>query len=208
MPVAERTEILARVSDQVQELSRMVASVTDLARGEPLQRERSQLRFDLVAREALDAARRDWPQVKFEDDLAECTVHASADRVRVAVRNLLDNAAKFGPPAGPIEVRLAGGVLTVRDHGPGIDPDDLPFIFDRFYRATSSRSAPGSGLGLAVVQEIALGHGGSVTADPAPGGGTIVRLVIPGRRLAENEPAWGNAAARPSDVMAATTRSD
>jgi two-component system, OmpR family, sensor histidine kinase MprB len=209
MPVAERTEILARVSDQVQELSRMVASVTDLARGEPLQRERSQLRFDAVAREALDAARRDWPQVKFEDDLAECTVHASADRVRVAVRNLLDNAAKFGPPAGPIEVRLADGVLTVRDHGPGIDPDDLPFIFDRFYRATSSRSAPGSGLGLAVVQEIAFGHGGSVTADPAPGGGTIMRLVIPGRRQAEDEPAWGNAASRPSDVMAATTaRSD
>jgi len=208
MPEAERTEILARVSDQVQELSRMVASVTDLARGEPLQRERSQLRFDAVARDALDAARRDWPNIKFESDLAECTVHASADRLRVAVRNLLDNAAKFGPPAGPIEVRLTHGVLTVRDHGPGIDPDDLPFIFDRFYRATSSRSAPGSGLGLAVVQEIALGHGGWVTADPAPGGGTIMRLGIPSHRPAEDQPGWGNAST-PSDVMAATTgRSD
>jgi two-component system sensor histidine kinase MprB len=180
MPAAERTEILGRVADQVEELSRLVVSVTDLARGEPLQRERSQIRFDAVASDALDAARRDWPQTDFDADLADCTVHGSADRLRVAVKNLLDNAAKFGPVEGPIQVRLADGELTVRDHGPGIDPDDLPFIFDRFYRATSSRSAPGAGLGLAVVREIALGHGGTVTADPAPGGGTMMRFTLPG----------------------------
>ena len=182
MPAAERNEVLARVADQVEELSRLVVSVTDLARGEPLQRERSQIRFDAVTSDALDAARRDWPKTEFDADLAPCTVNGSADRLRVAVKNLLDNAAKFGPPEGPIEVRLADGELTVRDHGPGIDPDDLPFIFDRFYRATSSRSAPGAGLGLAVVREIALGHGGMVTADPAPGGGTVMRFRLPGRR--------------------------
>ena len=182
MPAAERTEILGRVADQVEELSRLVVSVTDLARGEPLQKERSQVRFDAVASDALDAARRDWPSTEFDADLAPCTVDGSADRLRVAVRNLLDNAAKFGPPEGPIQVRLADGELTVRDHGPGIDPGDLPFIFDRFYRATSSRSAPGAGLGLAVVREIALGHGGTVTADPAPGGGTVMRLRLSGRR--------------------------
>ncbi len=182
MPAAERTEILARVADQVEELSRLVVSVTDLARGEPLQKERSQVRFDAVASDALDAARRDWPKTEFDADLAACTVDGSADRLRVAVKNLLDNAAKFGPPEGPIQVRLADGELTVRDHGPGIDADDLPFVFDRFYRATSSRSAPGAGLGLAVVREIALGHGGTVTADPAPGGGTVIRLRLSGRR--------------------------
>ena len=85
--------------------------------------------------EALDAARRDWPKTEFDADLAGCTVDGSADRLRVAVKNLLDNAAKFGPPEGPVEVRLADGELTVRDHGPGIAPDDLPFVFDRFYRA-------------------------------------------------------------------------
>jgi two-component system, OmpR family, sensor histidine kinase MprB len=202
MPAAERTEILARVADQVEELSRLVVSVTDLARGEPLQRERSQIRFDAVTSDALDAARRDWPNTEFDADLGPCTVNASADRLRVAVKNLLDNAAKFGPPEGPIEVRLADGELTVRDHGPGIDPDDLPFIFDRFYRATSSRSAPGAGLGLAVVREIALGHGGMVTADPAPGGGTVMRFSLPGRRRPEPRAEDNDRTRRPG-VMAA-----
>jgi two-component system sensor histidine kinase MprB len=202
MPAAERTEILARVVDQVQELSRLVVSVTDLARGEPLQKERAQIRFDAAASDALDAARRDWPNTEFDADLAPCTVDGSADRLRVAIKNLLDNAAKFGPPEGPIQVRLADGELTVRDHGPGIDPDDLPFIFDRFYRATSSRAAPGAGLGLAVVREIALGHGGTVTADPASGGGTVMRFRIPSRRQPD-PPAKGNAVTGRPGVMAA-----
>jgi two-component system sensor histidine kinase MprB len=204
MPAAERTEILARVADQVEELSRLVASVTDLARGEPLQKERSQVRFDAVASDALDAARRDWPKTEFDADLSPCTVDGSADRLRVVVKNLLDNAAKFGPPEGPIEVRLADGELTVRDHGPGIDPDDLPFVFDRFYRATSSRSAPGAGLGLAVVREIALGHGGTVTADPAPGGGTVMRFSLSGRRAPDPAASAPAAPDRPG-VMAAPT---
>jgi two-component system sensor histidine kinase MprB len=95
------------------------------------------------------------------------------------VKNLLDNAAKFGPPQGPVEVRLADGELTVRDHGPGIEDHDLPFVFDRFYRALSSRSAPGSGLGLAVVQEIVTWHDGMVTAEQAPDAGTVMRIELP-----------------------------
>ena len=202
MPAAERTEILTRVVDQVEELSRLVVSVTDLARGEPLQKERSQIRFDAVASDALDAARRDWPKTEFDADLAGCTVVGSADRVRVAVKNLLDNAAKFGPTEGPVQVRLADGELTVRDHGPGVDPNDLPFIFDRFYRATSSRSAPGAGLGLAVVREIALGHGGTVTADLAPDGGMLMRFGLPCRRPPD-PPARGSAVTGRPGVMAA-----
>jgi two-component system sensor histidine kinase MprB len=179
MPAAERAEVLDRLSGQAAELSRLVASVTDLARGEPLPKDRSRVRLDAVTSEALDAARRDWPTTEFDADLARCTVDGSADRLRVAVRNLLDNAAKFGPPEGPVRVRLANGELTVRDHGAGIAPDDLPFVFDRFYRALSSRGAPGSGLGLAVVREIAHGHGGEVAAEPARGGGTLMRLTLP-----------------------------
>jgi two-component system, OmpR family, sensor histidine kinase MprB len=76
-------------------------------------------------------------------------------------------------------VRLSGGEFTVRDHGPGIAEEDLPFIFDRFYRALSSRSAPGSGLGLAVVREIVVRHGGTVAAESAPGGGSVMRLTLP-----------------------------
>ena len=124
-------------------------------------------------------ARRDWPKTEFSSHLAGDVVAGTAERLRVAVKNLLDNAAKFGPPEGPVELRLVGGELTVRDHGPGIDDEDLPFVFDRFYRALSSRAAPGSGLGLAVVREIVTCHGGTITAEPARGGGTVMRLTLP-----------------------------
>jgi len=179
LPAAERQEVLMRVGDQVAELSRLVASVTDLARGEPPAADWAVLRLDEVAAEALEAARRDWPKADFVADLRPCTVDGSAERLRVAVKNLLDNSVKFGPPEGPVEVLLSRGEFTVRDHGPGIDPDDLPFVFDRFYRAPSSRAAAGSGLGLAVVREIAHGHAGTITAEPAAGGGTVMRLTLP-----------------------------
>jgi len=182
LPAAERREVLARVTDQVAELGRLVASVTDLARGEPLVTDRVPVSLNAVTADALEAARRDWPATEFSAHLDGGVVEGSAERLRVAVKNLLDNAAKFGPPEGPVEVRLTGGELTVRDHGPGIDDADLPYVFDRFYRALAARSAPGSGLGLAVVREIAAGHGGAIDAEPAPGGGTVMRLTLPVRQ--------------------------
>src|ERR1700761_3761498 len=179
MPAEDRKDVLDRVTHQVAELSRLVASVTDLARGEPPATEMSPVQFGAVAAEALEAARRDWPKTRFTADLNGGVIEGSAERLRVAIKNLLDNAAKFGPPEGLVEVRLTGGDLTVRDHGPGIAAEDLPFVFDRFYRALSSRSAPGSGLGLAVVHDIVAGHGGTIAAEPAPGGGTLMRLTLP-----------------------------
>jgi two-component system, OmpR family, sensor histidine kinase MprB len=177
----ERKEVLARVVDQVAELSRLVASVTELARGEPPQASQDDVRLEQVTAAALDAARRDWPRVTFTADLDGGVIEGSADRLRIAIRNLLDNAAKFGPPDGAVEVRLADGELTVRDHGPGIDPDDLPHVFDRFYRSLTARAVPGSGLGLAVARDVAHGHGGTIEAGPAPGGGTLIRLTLPAR---------------------------
>ena len=71
---------------------------------------------------------------------------------------------------------LSADELRVRDHGPGIAPEDRAHVFDRFYRAASARSRPGSGLGLAIVREVAEAHGGSVSAEDAPGGGALLRL--------------------------------
>jgi two-component system, OmpR family, sensor histidine kinase MprB len=181
MSEGERKEVLGRVVDQVAELSRLVASVTDLARGEPPHVTKEKVRLDELTASALDAARRDWPGTAFNADLAGCVVDGNPDRLRVAIRNLLDNAAKFGPPDGAVEVRLAAGDLTVRDHGPGIDPEDLPHVFDRFYRSLSARAVPGSGLGLAVAREVARGHGGTIAAESASGGGTLMRLTLPAR---------------------------
>jgi two-component system sensor histidine kinase MprB len=96
-----------------------------------------------------------------------------------AVGNLLDNAVKWSPPGAPVDVRVQDGEITVRDHGPGIAQVDLPHVFDRFYRAPSARGLPGSGLGLAIVKHVADAHRGTVSAEPAPGGGTLLRLTLP-----------------------------
>jgi two-component system sensor histidine kinase MprB len=179
MPAGERQEILDRVVHQVTELSGLVSSVTELARGETPSHTFGDVKLNEVAAAALEAARRDWPAVSFWAELEPCAVTGSAERLRVAIRNLLDNAAKFGAPWGPVEVRLSGGELTVRDHGPGIPGHDLSRVFDRFYRATADRSVPGSGLGLAIVRQVANAHGGSVAAERAPGGGALLRLTLP-----------------------------
>ena len=102
-------------------------------------------------------------------------VRATIER---AVGNLLDNAAKWSPDGGRVEVRVQEGQVTVRDHGPGIDEQDLPFVFDRFYRAPSARGMPGSGLGLAIVRQVAESHGGEVSAERAEGGGTRMKLKL------------------------------
>jgi signal transduction histidine kinase len=97
-------------------------------------------------------------------------------RLERAVDNVLDNAIKWSPPGGTVDIRLADGVLTVRDHGPGIAEADLPHVFDRFYRAAAARAQPGSGLGLAIVKQTVDDHGGSVTVANANGGGVLVTL--------------------------------
>jgi two-component system sensor histidine kinase MprB len=99
-------------------------------------------------------------------------------------RNLIDNAAAWSPEGGTVEVTLADGVLTVRDHGPGIAPEDLPKIFRRFYRAPAARDRPGSGLGLAIVQKAAAEHGWVVTAANASGGGAVFTVELRGARTA------------------------
>jgi two-component system, OmpR family, sensor histidine kinase MprB len=182
LPARERREILDRVVHQVTELSGLVVSVTELARGETPSDAFEVVDLHEVAAAALESAHRDWPRTRFDVDVRPCLVTGSAERLRVAVRNLVDNAAKFGPREGPVEVRLSGDELTVRDHGPGIAAEDLPRVFDRFYRATADRSVQGSGLGLAIVRQIAHAHGGAVTAENPPGGGTLLRLRLPGVR--------------------------
>jgi two-component system, OmpR family, sensor histidine kinase MprB len=175
----ERQEVLDRVVAQVAELGQLMADVTELARGEPPPARFEETEFDEVVATALEGARRDWPRTPVAAHLEPCLVWGHADRLRIAVRNLLDNAAKFSPPGAPVQIGLRGGELTVRDHGPGIPPADLPHVFDRFYRAAPARAVPGSGLGLSIVRQVADSHGGTVQAEPAPGGGTLVRFRLP-----------------------------
>jgi two-component system sensor histidine kinase MprB len=103
-------------------------------------------------------------------------VRGSPEQIDRAVINLLDNAVKWSPDGGDVDVTLSGGVLSVRDHGPGFKPNDLPHVFDRFYRADNARSLPGSGLGLAIVRNIADAHGGYARADNDPEGGARLQV--------------------------------
>ena len=179
LSAAERQQVLDRVVAQVAELGQLVGSVTELARGESVPSTHENVDLDEVVAAALAAGRRDWPRTGFAADLQPYVVVGSAQRLQIAVRNLLDNAAKFGPPGGTVEVSLRNGELTVSDHGPGIAPDDLPHVFDRFYRARSARGVPGSGLGLSIVRQVAESHGGTVQAESPAGGGTLMRLRLP-----------------------------
>ena len=105
-----------------------------------------------------------------------------------AVGNLLDNAAKWSPVGEDVEVELRAGQLVVRDHGPGIPDEDLPYVFDRFYRARAARGLPGSGLGLAIVRQVAESHGGGVVAEHAEGGGTRMVLTLGRSRAGASRP--------------------
>ena len=179
MPAEERERLLADVVEQLAEMSELVAELVALDRVEDGDAEREDVRLDLVAGEAIDRVRRNRGGVTFVPDLEETVVNGVPGSIERAIGNLLDNAAKWSPPGGEVEVTVRDGEVVVRDHGPGIDEDDLPYVFDRFYRAPSARGQPGSGLGLAIVRQVAEAHGGQVTAERAEGGGTLVRLRLP-----------------------------
>ncbi|WP_223885765.1 HAMP domain-containing sensor histidine kinase [Nocardia colli] len=176
----DETVVALRV--QSEELSGLVTDLIDLARADdPAAALESleDLRLDLLVADCLGTAERHWPAVTFETDLAPTTIHGASARLTRAITNLLDNAAKFSPPQGRIYIRLHHNELTVRDQGPGIPPDDLPHIFDRFYRSATARTKPGHGLGLAIVKQVADLHGATATAESPPGGGAVFRLVFP-----------------------------
>jgi two-component system sensor histidine kinase MprB len=180
LPPGERERLLHDVIEQTGELTNVVAELIELARGDQQPTEPEDVRLDLVTAQAVERARRDQPGVAFTTDLRESVVHGVPANIERAVANLLDNAAKWSPPGGEVEVSVGGGAVTVRDHGPGIEDEDLPFVFDHFYRAASARGMPGSGLGLAIVRQVAEAHGGGVTAERAEGGGTRMTLRLNG----------------------------
>ena len=172
----DRAALRADVIEELDELTALVADVVELARGSKPSGDPGDVRLDSIVAEALERARRRAPGLTFGQRLEPTLVRGEGDRISRAVTNLLDNAAKWSPAGGEVEVTLHDGVLTVRDHGPGFKEEDLPFVFDRFHRATDARSKPGSGLGLAIVRQAAEAHDGFVEAANAPDGGAILRV--------------------------------
>ncbi len=165
---------------QLDEFGRLVTGLVELARGDRPARGVVPVRLDhLVERVVARARTHGADGVELVLDARPTTVHAEEDRVERAVSNLVDNAVKYAGADGPVEVTVADGTVRVRDHGPGIAAADLPHVFDRFYRAVDARGAPGSGLGLSIVAQVAAAHGGTASAGAAPGGGAVVTLALP-----------------------------
>jgi two-component system sensor histidine kinase MprB len=158
-----------------------VSDLIDLARDEQAQLTVEDVDLDQVASEAIAEMRMRYPEVRFELDRTSTSVDVVRgvhSRILRAVTNLLDNAGKWSPAGGVVEVAVRGSEITVRDHGPGIAPEDEARVFDRFWRAPAARQLPGSGLGLAIVKDVAETHGGRVTLERPSGGGAFFRLRL------------------------------
>ncbi|MFD7497389.1 sensor histidine kinase [Streptomyces sp. NPDC059832] len=181
LTMSQRDRASAALGRQIREVSVLVNDLIDLARDEEPTPLVEDVRLAPLLAYTVDTARTHWPSTLFRLDVADdsATLPGVPARLARLISNLLDNAAKFSPPGAPVEVALCAAELTVRDHGPGIAEDDLPHVFDRFYRAEQARSLPGSGLGLAMARQIARAHGADLTAHRAPGGGALFRLALP-----------------------------
>ena len=178
---AEREVLVDDLLTQMEELTTLVADLSELARGEQRQAPPGPLRLDRLVEDAVAVATTHGRRRGVQFSLwAEPTwVLGQRERLARAVGNLLDNALKWSPDDGRVEVYCVSGAVTVRDHGPGIDAGDLPHVFDRFYRAPAARALPGSGLGLAIVAQVAEAEGGTATASNAADGGAVVQLALP-----------------------------
>ncbi|MDH4176820.1 MAG: HAMP domain-containing histidine kinase [Thermoleophilia bacterium] len=179
LSLPEREAALSSARSQLEELSLLVTDLVELARdGSEPPTHAEPFRIDEVVADAVRRAEVAHPGVRFAVTAEQSVVEGVAERAHRAVSNLLDNAAKWSPDGGTVEVSVHGPQVVVRDHGPGIDEEDLPHLFDRFYRSPAARSKPGSGLGLAIVKRVADEHGGTVTAENADGNGArfVLRL--------------------------------
>jgi two-component system, OmpR family, sensor histidine kinase MprB len=168
----ERQQLLGDLVSQIERLTTLVGDLIEVARDEETPMPFEELQLDEVVHEVVDDVSFRYPKVRFNVTSAPSSIKGVKVRVARAVTNLLDNAAKYSPPGGTVDVSVANGEISVRDHGPGVAAEDATRVFDRFWRSNDARQLPGSGLGLSIVKDVAESHGGSVTLErPIDGGG-------------------------------------
>ena len=190
LPAGARAEILTDVAAQLGEFTSLVGDLVQLSRDDMVTPSPEPLDFADVVASAVERAKRRGPNLNFDVTLEPHFIVGEPDTLERAVTNLLDNAVKFSPENGTVHIRMAGDELTIWDEGPGIAPEDLPKIFDRFFRSNKARNTPGTGLGLSIVAHTINAHGGTVTADNQEGAGAKFIVVLPAappEKLAEYE---------------------
>ena len=181
IPPEDRRALLASVKAQMTELAALIGDLQELSRADVGQQDRVQVvSMEDTVESALRRARLRGPELTITSDLQPWYVRAEPTALERAIVNVLDNAVKFSPDGGTIDVTLKTGELIVRDHGPGIPTEELPHVFDRFWRSPSARALPGSGLGLSIVARTVRQSGGEVSLTPVEGGGTVATIRLPG----------------------------
>jgi two-component system sensor histidine kinase MprB len=178
---AEREQLVGDLTDELEEMTELVADVVELARlpGQDGGAVREDVALDELARDAVERSRRRARELQFEERISPSLVLGDRQRLGRAISNMLDNACKWSRPGDTVEIEVAEGRVSIRDHGPGFSEEDLPRVFDRFWRSDEARGKPGSGLGLAIVQRVAEEHGGVARAANAKGRGAVVSLELP-----------------------------
>jgi two-component system, OmpR family, sensor histidine kinase MprB len=176
---SDRVAIMSDVNAQLVEFTALIGDLVALARDETFATPEP-LDFRDVVNAAVNRVRRRAFGLSFDVELNPFYVVGDSDMLERAVTNLLDNAVKWSPPGGTVRVQLEGDRLRVADEGPGIAEADLPYVFDRFYRADSSRNTPGTGLGLSIVAQTVSQHGGWVKAGASAQGGAEFTVQLPG----------------------------
>jgi two-component system sensor histidine kinase MprB len=189
MPEKDMADLRADVLAQIEEFSTLVTDLVDLAREDAPDPDGGQVELSEVVDNCVERVRRRRADVEFVVQLSPWCLRGDPASLARGVLNVLDNAAKWSPPGGRVQVRLGEvspglAELSVADEGPGIPEQDRLLVFERFYRATAARSMPGSGLGLAIVKQVMARHGGTVSAESSPGGGAMIRMFFPGARTA------------------------
>jgi two-component system, OmpR family, sensor histidine kinase MprB len=184
---ADRQAMLSDMLEQAEELSALMNDLIELARGDIVSLDVEDIRLDELVEGCVSRAQRAFPTVTFHAQLTPVTMEGIRDRLARAINNLIDNAALHSPPNGQVEVTVSQEGLFVVDHGGGIDPADLPHIFERFYRGAGARGRRGSGLGLAIVSQVADQHGGTVTAANGETDGAVFSLRVPTLRSFQND---------------------
>jgi two-component system, OmpR family, sensor histidine kinase MprB len=165
--------------EQAAELGQLITDLLDLARYHESAPHRETVRLDLLTDEAVRRVRTAVPHAAIDTELHPCLVQVDPAAVDHAIGNLIDNAIKWTPPDAPVRVAVENGKVSVTDRGPGIADEDLPHIFERFYRAPAARGMPGAGLGLAIVGGVAQANKGTVEVRTGPRGSTFTLAFPP-----------------------------
>ncbi|NBP53719.1 MAG: sensor histidine kinase [Actinobacteria bacterium] len=178
LPADTRREIMNDIRAEVDELTALSSELSALASDQRSSESPASVRLDDAMRDLVDRAqRRTGRAIQLQTSNA-ATVMVRPNQLDRAVSNLIDNAVKFSPSKTPVDVFVRGARIEVHDSGPGIAPEDRPYVFDRFYRAAATRAMPGSGLGLAIVKQFADIHGAQTLVGASGTGGAMVGIDL------------------------------